>query len=83
VDFIPIHYPNAVYRSGLIANLTLRPGETREFECRASDATFYNEQGKQIDHTKIWSGWIDIRVDVIYRGRDGLYSRVVLEASLI
>ena len=83
VDMILTRYPDAPYRRPLIANLTLGPGETREFDCRTSDAGFYQNDGKELPYQgKIWSRWFDLRLRLIYRGRDGVFAEIVREASV-
>ncbi len=83
IDIILTHYSYAVYRRPLIANLTLGPGETREFDCRTSEASFYDDQGRAWEYKgRIWSSWFDLRLHLTYRGRDGILAEIVRQASL-
>jgi len=84
IDFILVHYSRAIWRTPFISNLTLAAGEAREFDVRISDASFYDElQGKPLRYQSfVWASWFDIRLHLMYRGRDGILCEIVREASL-
>lgn len=82
-DVILVHHPHAVYRGGLINNLVLGPGESREFSFRRTDSHFYESDGTPIKpEGKIWSHWLDVRLYVTYRDRDGFIQQIVRKLSL-
>jgi hypothetical protein len=83
IDMVLIRYPNALYRRTLISNLTLDPGLSREFECKLSEASYYDLQGNVLRHQGfIWSTWIDLHLNLSYRTRGGVFGQVERRASL-
>jgi hypothetical protein len=83
VDIILVQYRRAVYRRRLILDLTLEPGQTREFDFRTSDGSYYDENGKVLNlRGSMGTTWIDLCLRLTYRGRDGFLDEVIREASL-
>lgn len=83
VDIVLIQHRHAVHRRRLIINLTLEPGQSREFDFRPSDTSFFYENGEVLNwRGPIASAWIDFRLRLTFRGRDGILCEIVRDASL-
>ncbi len=63
--------------------MILAPGEQREFSMNPMTVGFYTTDGEPINLVdKIWSRWMDIRLNLTYRDRDGLIKQVVRTVSI-
>ncbi len=76
-------YPRrALNRVPLLTSATLAPGEVREVVWPVSRQDFYDERGRIDVRGKIWSQWLDIRLYLRYRDRDGVLQQIVKDASV-
>lgn len=75
--------PPIMNRRGLINNMTLYAGQSREFGFRLSSVHFYDADGKAVRReSNILSNWIDVSLSLVYRGRDGFFREITRQLRL-
>lgn len=80
VDSCLIHPRSKTSRTGLLNNLTIEPGQSEEISCRPYQAIARLEDPEF--GFKVWSGWVDVRLNLVYRDRDGFFQQMTREISL-